>query len=113
MWIKPPLDPTNPVNALYEFTTGQHEAFFPSPFPPSISTEHGIERMVEYDRIRESKARIVSTVAKYLSSTFVSDEFFQKLDLWKIDRFTRSTHPRLLSALVVSKYHALHRQVRR
>lgn len=31
MWIKPPLDPTNPVNTLYEFTTGQHEAFFPSP----------------------------------------------------------------------------------
>lgn len=38
--------------------------------------------MAEYDRIFASRRR-VSTAAKYLSSTFVSDEFFQKLNLRK------------------------------
>lgn len=70
---------TNPVNALYEFTIGQQEAFFPSPF---LDYETWNESMAEYDRIFASRRR-VSTAAKYLSSTFVSDEFFQKLNLRK------------------------------
>lgn len=52
---------------------------------PSSTMKHGTNRWrstIEYSRVEGANIN-VSTAAKYLSSTFVSDEFFQKLNLWK------------------------------
>lgn len=50
---------TNPVNALYEFTIGQQEAFFPSPFLDYM--EHRTNRwrsMIEYSRVEGAFRRL-------------------------------------------------------
>lgn len=100
---------TNPVNALYEFTIGQQEAFFPSPFLDYM--EHGTNRWrstIEYSRVEGAFRRLRNIYRRRsFPMNFSRNWIFGKN--WSI----HATPPRLLSGRCVSKYHVLHRQVRR
>lgn len=95
---------TNPVNALYEFTTGQHEAFFP---PPLLLHRTWNESMV--DRIFASQRRVSFQRLQNIYRLFLVN--FSRN--WISGKLINSQDSPSVIIGLVSKYHVLHRQVSR